>query len=350
MTVRLPVHLTAAALAALAFTAGGAQALDENKPTPTCSPNKADAAGDSADPNSGATSDSLDLVGAFVKHEPSKGAEATTANFIVKDLDPGARPDGSTSNMWVMKFTSDQPRFVRAVADYSGAVVFEHGVLVTNATGNLPRYEYRGTVPGKMWEGPGGVIQLVIPAEIGGKAGTTIKEMVVEAQGGKTVVPAAGPATPSRGLSYVFDDVSLPTWAIAACDPNAPAPAPGGAPAPAQPGTSTPPSSGGGPATTTGPTSLPVKLLTVKAAAKKAKKGRTLALKVRSSEPITGLALQIRNAKKSFGIGKLAKVSGNGTVKIKLKGALKKGKYIVDLVGKDAQGRQRSTAARFTVK
>ena len=334
-----------AALIVALFGAGTSGAVDDTKPTPTCSPSKTDPNNDSVDPNTDeASPGNLEILQAFLKHDQSKGAEATTINIVVKNLDDSLHT-GSSAAAWTLKFTTDKKLFVRSVVDYSGEVVFEHGELVENDTGNLPRYEYRGDTPGKWFEGENGVVQIVIPQELGGKAGSNLKELVVEASSGKTVVPTAGPPTPTRGLSYVHDDVALPTWAVAPCDGSTAPP-----PTTETPGTTTPPSGGGTPAPTTGPTALPVKLVTTKATAKKAKKGKTLALKVRSSEPITGLALQIRNAKGTFGAGKLAKVSGNGTVKLKLKKALKKGKYVVDLVGKDAQGRQRSTAANLTVR
>jgi len=342
-------RLLAAALpVSLAFAVTGAspsRAVDDAKPTPTCGVSKTDAATDSADPQTGAKHDPLELTGGFMKHEPAKGAEATTTNFVIKDLTMDL-PQGSSSMMWVMKFTSDKDRFVRAVHDYSGATVFEHGELVVNATGNLPRYEYRGTVPGKIWEGPAGVIQLVVPAEIGGKDGAALKNLVVEAQSGKTAVPAAGPATPSRGLSYVNDDLGLGSWAVAKCDGSTPAPATGGG----DPAPGTSPTTGTQPTPTTGPTALPVKLVTTKAKAKAAKKGKKLTLKLKSSEPIKQLAAQIRNAKSTFGVGKVAAINGNGKVTIKLKKALKKGSYFVDIAGNDGQGRHRTTSAKLTVK
>ena len=311
----------------VAFYGSSAGALDTAKPTPTCGPTKSESAKDSAEPNTGTHSDALEITSAFLKHDPDKGAEATTANIVLKELSLTV-PPGSTSMIWVMKFTSDKDRFVRAVVDFSGTVVYEHGELV-NETGALPRYQYAGDVAGKMWEGKDGVVQLVIPPEIGGKEGTALKGITAEAQSGKSVVPTAAPPTPSRGLSYVNDDLALPTWTVAVCP------------------------AGGGPSGPTGPAGvgqLPVTLLTKSAKAKKAKKGKKLALKVQSSEAITNLAVQIRNAKKTFGRARLASLNGTATLKLKLKKALKKGSYVVDLVGDNAQGQHLATAAKLKVK
>ncbi len=317
-----------------------ARALDDAKPSPTCGPSKTESAPDSEEPNTGVHSDALEITGAFLKHEPDKGAEATTANFVLKDLTL-TPPSGSTSMMWTMKFASDQELFVRAIVDFSGTVVYEHGVLVTNAAGVFPRYEYRGDIAGKMWEGKDGVIQLVIPPEIGGKSGTALKTFTAEAATGKTVVPTSAPPTPTRGVSYVNDDLALGSWTVTACTAGGPT----GPTGPAGPG-GTPT----GPGTTTGAPALPVKLVTKSAKAKKAKKGRTLKLRVRASETITNLAIQLRNARKTFGTARLASVDGGGTLKLKLKKTLKKGRYVIDMVGDDAQGRHRATAAKFRVK
>jgi hypothetical protein len=182
-----------------------------------------------------------------------------------------------------------------------------------------------------MWEGKDGVIQLVIPAEIGGKDGAALKSFTAEAQSGKSLVPTAAPPTPTRGLSYVNDDLALGAWTVAPCPE-------GGVTGPT------------GPTGAAGLERLPVTLLTRSAKAKTAKKGKKLKLKVRSTEAITNLAVQIRSAKKTFARGRLASLNGTATLKLKLRKALKKGAYVVDLVGDDSLGRHRVTAARLRVR
>jgi methionine-rich copper-binding protein CopC len=82
----------------------------------------------------------------------------------------------------------------------------------------------------------------------------------------------------------------------------------------------------------------------------KAPKKKTLSLKLTSSEKVTGLVAQLRSKTKTVAKGKLASISGKATLKLKLAKKLKKGKYTLDLVGKDAAGQQRSTSAALTVR
>src|SRR5919107_263052 len=86
------------------------------------------------------------------------------------------------------------------------------------------------------------------------------------------------------------------------------------------------------------PRPLPVKLLTKSVRAKKVKK--TLKVKLRSSEQVTSLAAQLRKGTKRLGTGKLRQLNGAATLKLKVK-KLKKGTYVLDLVGNDASGARR---------
>jgi flagellar hook assembly protein FlgD len=64
--------------------------------------------------------------------------------------------------------------------------------------------------------------------------------------------------------------------------------------------------------------------------ARKGKKGKTLKVKVRSNGSITNLKVQVRDAKnRVVATGALKKLNGLGTLKLKVKRSLKKGKYTV---------------------
>jgi hypothetical protein len=91
---------------------------------------------------------------------------------------------------------------------------------------------------------------------------------------------------------------------------------------------------------------LPVKVTTTKFKAKKVKKGMTI--KLASTEPLTQIAAQIKKGKKVFGKGSLAKLNGKGSLKLKAKG-LKKGSYVLDLVGTDGNGARRFAAFKIKV-
>jgi hypothetical protein len=342
-------------LTALVGGAGPATALDDSKPAYTCGLFVKDGDKDASEPNSvppadDTNHDNMEIKGFFLKHEPAKGAEATTVNIIVKDLTTDL-PSGNTAINWTLKWVlADVQYFVRAVADYSGSTAFEWGQYTATGApaGVSGTFQYKGPTPGKLFEGPDGVVQLVIPQDIGGKAGSALSTLEVSANTGKSVVPVAA-TTPSRGVAYENDGAAVGKWTVAPCAPGA-GPS---APVPSTP-TSTAPAGGGSagggsgtPSATTGPAALPVKLASGKV---KAPKKKSLSLKLTSTEKITGLVAQLRSKSKTVAKGKLATISGKGTLKLKLSKKLKKGKYTLDLVGKDASGAQRSTSAALTVR
>ena len=347
MTSRL---LLAALLSLTALIgAGPANALDDAKPAYSCGLFVKDSDKDAAEPNSvpdaGAHHDNMEIKGFFLKHDASKGAEATTVNIVVKDLNTNL-PQGNTAINWTMKWVFGETQyFVRAVADYSGGTAFEWGQYVPT---DLPvlagSFMYQGGTPGKLFEGADGVVQLVIPQDIGGKAGSELKTVEISSNTGKSAVPVAA-TTPSRGLSYENDGAAAAKWKVETCAAGATLTVPS---VPALPTTTGVEGGGTGVSGTTGPTALPIKLATTKV--KAAKKGKTLSLKLSSTEKITGVVAQLRSAKGTFGKGKLASIGGKATLKLKLAKKLKKGKYTLDLVGKDAAGTQRSTSAALTVR
>jgi hypothetical protein len=343
MTSRLlaAIFLSIAALVG----AGPATALDDAKPTHTCGLFVKDGDKDAAEPNAAPNTDphhdNMEIKGFFMKHEPAKGAEATTLNIVIKDLTKEL-PTGNTAINWSMKYVSgDTQYFVRAIVDYSGGEAFEWGEYVATGapTGVSGTFQYRGATPGKFFEGPDGVIQIVIPQDIGGKAGTELKSLEVSSNTGKSVVPVAA-TTPSRGVAYENDAATTGKWVVAEC-------AAGAGAAPAAPVASGPTAAPAQPSATTGPAALPVKLATAKV---KAPKKKALALRLTSTERITAVTAQLRAKKGTVGKGKLAAIDGKATLKLKLSKKLKKGKYTLDLVGTDAAGRQRSTSAALTVR
>jgi hypothetical protein len=335
--------------------AGPATALDETKPTYSCGLFVKDSDKDAAEPNAllpapvgqGAHHDNMEIKGFFLKHEAAKGAEATTVNIVVKDLTTDL-PPGNTAVNWTMKYVfNDVQYFVRAVADYSGGEAFEWGQYTATGApaGVSGTYQYKGETPGKLHVGPDGVVQLVIPQDIGGKPGSELKTLEVSANTGKSAVPVAA-TTPTRGVAYENDGAATGKWKVETCS-GGPVGAPLPVPVISVPTTISTAGGGTGVTQTTGPVALPVKLASAKV---KAPKGKALALKLTSTEKITGVVAQLRSAKGTVAKGKLAAISGKGTLKLKLAKKLKKGKYTLDLVGKDVAGSQRSTSAVLTVR
>jgi len=318
---RIPVVLAVAA--ASAAVAAPAPAIDEQKPTAPCGQQLPDRAGDVPNAN-------LDLTGGFFKHEPAKAGDATTINLVLKELDKTI-PDGSTFVSWNLYWTGgdDVERFVRAVTDFSGVLSYEFG-QVENA-GVVTVSRALGVMPGAFFEGKDGVVQLVIPQDHDGKAGTTLKGPNAITYTGSPGIAAA--PTPTRGpLTAVDTSVGKP-YTIGPCT------APPAAPSEEPP--ATPPPSGDAPADQ----GLPVKVLTKKA---RAKKGR-LAIKLQSSEPLTQVAGQLVKGRKVLGKGTLAKLDGKGTLKLRVKKA-RKGTYRLDLAGSDAEGRRRFGSVKLKLR
>ncbi|MEA2272710.1 MAG: hypothetical protein QOI98_1418 [Solirubrobacteraceae bacterium] len=331
MTTRrrlLPRVLAVLSIAAVAcIGVGVASALDTAKPAPDChgalvEDGKADGVDGFAVPFR--TSDSLEIQRTFFKYDPAKGAEGLTLNMVVKNLSLTV-PAGATGLIWDFKFLGADAatHFVRAVLDYTGGSVFEYGTLDDSLP--VQRYVPEGDTPGKFFDGPDGVVQLVVPPDFA-KAGSTIKAVIGEAQMAFQVVPGAI-RTPTRGLSNVYDDTAGKTIAVAECTPEQIA----------------------GPGALN-PKALPVSLTTKSATAKKVNKAKSLSLNLKSSEALTNLTAKLLKGKTTVGKGSLRQLSGSGTLKLKLSKKLKKGSYTLNLAGSDASGAKLTATAVFKVK
>jgi hypothetical protein len=232
--------------------------------------------------------------------------------------------------------------FVRAYLDFSGSVVYEWGQQEVPAEGvPTTRYVYKGDTEGEMFTGEHGVVRVVIPPEAGGKPGTVLKAIEPETQIGRTtVVPGAVTQSPSRGLGYQSDNAPLGSVTIGDCAPGSTPPSGGGGttPPPSTPNSTTP-SSQAGPA--------PVTLVTKKL--KRAKAKKAVKVKLKTTEALTAVAVRLSKGKTVYGTGKLAELAGTGTVKFKLKKAIKKGTYAFDVVGTDGQGRRRIASLKLKV-
>ena len=279
-----------------------------------------------------------EIVNAFVKHEPAKGTEATTLNMTIKSL-TGSVPPPATSITYDAIYTGpvpDSTSFVRAYLDFAGQVYFEYGH--TELLGTTNRYAYDGPTQGKLFTGDNGVVQVVIPAEAGGKAGSKLNGITAETQVGRsTFVPGAVNQSPTRGLSFENDTAAIGTWTVEPCGAAAPSPAPG------EPGP-TP-----GPTQPSAQSDAPrIKLLTTKL--KKAGKGKKVALKFSTSAPLTKIALRLSKGKAVYGTAKAPKLAGTKKLVLKLKRKLGKGTYQLAFAGTDSSGARRVGSFKVKVK
>jgi len=249
-------------------------------------------------------------------------------------------PTGYTTMSWNGYYTTADGtvRFVRALVDFGGGTAFEYGQFTPNPTGvgltGVSRYE--GDTQGKLFAGPNGVVQLVLP---GAKSGDKFTAVYANSSQGRTLPASA--KTPSRGLSAVMDvapDDGADAGASATVAPcgGATSVLPVTTPI-ATPVTESPTNQ----STSTEPAGRPTLKVSVLTKTFKVAKGRkTIPLKVRSAESVSALAGQLRLGRTVYAKGKLAKVNGAGTLKLKLSRKLKKGTYALDLVGNDAAGRR----------
>ena len=352
-------------LAALVAANSPAPAQQAAKPAPQCGVQITDPKGDHNE-TTGDVDDAdvnLDIITGWFAYDASKGDKATTANLLINDLTTRV-PDGATGVVWNFVWVvGEETRFVRTLVDFSGTY-YEYGTYIpVSDTNPIARYQYDGTSEGSMVEGPNGVITIVVPKEAGAEAGKELKTPFATASASKQAIPGAVPS-PTRGLSTAIDTapdngepgVGGKLWKVGPCpsDGSVPAgstPPPPGTPTAPPPNPTPPPAPAPAPkpgaqSQVSGP--LPVKVLTKRA--KRLKKGKRLKIQLSSSEPITKLAAQLRKGSKVVAKGKLARLSGKGTLKLKLTTKLGKGKYVLDIAGSDARGAHRLTQARLTVR
>jgi hypothetical protein len=252
--------------------------------------------------------DNVDITGLFFNFTDGK----LTANIEIAKLDKTLpSPTDAQGGIWyyVVYSYKQQAHFVRAAnrsggdIEYATGTIDGNGVYKTDAT----------TVHGSFIEGEKGVISMEIPAASGGKEGETL------GSAGATADYIQG-ADDQAGLNNHVDtapdgfNVVTPNgknFKVAPC---------------------------GGP---TGPTG-PAGALPVTAApktigkAKKAKKGKSISVKLTSTAPVANLKAKLKKASgkgATLATGKLASLDGKGRLKLKFKKTLKKGKYKLLVTG-----------------
>jgi len=334
------VRTTAAALAASALAAATAIPAGAADPVPTagCFGLAAtDKAGDQTSEAPAAQQgarENLDILEGFFLSEPGK---ASTVNIRVSDLSKTI-PTGANAISWYTELTVDGNRsWIRAMTDFSGIVAYDYGHFEPGPGAVISEFSVRdGESKGELFEGPKGVVQIELPVDTLGKPGAKISNIIFHAYEMRQGLPTAAPTAVKGGFLYDVDDAT----AKGTFSPGAPCPATTPPPPPASTGTTT----AGGPPLGVGNGPLPVKVLT-----KKVKRAKKLTLKLRSSEALTKIGARLLKGKKVVAKGSLAKLNGNGKLKLKAK-KLKKGTYRLDLVGTDSKGARRFTAAKLTVR
>jgi hypothetical protein len=335
----MPALLIASLIAAL-VVAMPASAVSDTKPVPGCNGLAfKDAVGDAIDDPTGLGAGSekaeayADITGGFFLTD----AKETTANIQVADL-KATVPAGAGQTVYYMFFElpGGTEELVKAEVTAAGTSFF-YGTY-DEATGT---YTKGGDTTGKLFEGKDGIVQVVVPAEWA-KAGATLNNTHADVdfirgandEAGLNTHSDRAPDAGAGGKKHV----------VAPC-PAGGAPAPGGTPAPGST-----PAPGTTPAPASGP--LPVNLPISLGKAAKAKKGKKIVLKLRSTKPVTNLKVEIlaKSGKgKALATGKLKSINGAGKVTLKVAKALKKGKYTLRATG-TVDGRSATVARQSAAK
>jgi hypothetical protein len=253
------------------------------------------------------TPPSTDILGLFFRVDGDK----VTANIVVSDL-VASPPAG----FYAVRY--------RAYATVAGDIQYFQALVTSSGTtytygGDFAGVSYaeQGDTTGALFEGKDGVIQLVLPPDVGGKPGTPL------AATSATAGPITAPVPPQAMLA--------PFYFQADTAPDGAADGPGTTPAPCAAATTTSP---GGPAATTPKVTLKKSSLS----AKKTNSKRSATFSLSSSEELTSVTGKLRRGSTILGSGKLSKLSGTAPLKVKLKQKVKKGNYTLALTAKTAGG------------
>lgn len=261
------------------------------------------------------------------------GGSKPTINLQIADL-TGKVPPPATSIKYLLgyRFAPETVHNVQAFLDFSGAVVFEYGHVET--VGPFRGFKYEGDLEGELFTGEHGVVRMAMPANAGAKPGSVLNDVTAFAQSGRTgIVPSAINQLPTRGTVVTNDEVQLGRVTVTDCVAS------GGSPPPRP---TTVPSGASSPV---GP--APVTLLTKNLRPAKAKKA--VKVRVRTTEPLSDVAFRLSKGTRVFGTARLVKLKRSGTVTFRLKKALRKGAYALDVAGTDGEGRRRLASLKIRV-
>jgi hypothetical protein len=309
------IALAAAGLAAAAALVAPAGAAD--KPVPCAGYLLTDKAGDTNFDPTGqgapgqAAPDNTDITGLFFNDENGKVTANIEIANLTKDVPP---PTDSQAGIWYYVFYNykGQARFVKAINRSGGDIEYRSGYLDDSSGALIVYATDPDPLTGSFHEGAKGVVSIELPAAIGGKDGETL------GSASATVDYIQGPDD-ANGVNNRID---------AAPDDGTP---------PNGKNYKVTPCGSAGP---TGPTgaagTLPVTASKSLGKAKKAKKGKSISVKVSSTAPVTNLSAKLKKASgkgATLASGKLAQLNGPGKLKLKFKKTLKKGKYLLIATG-----------------
>jgi hypothetical protein len=348
----LPALLSLLALAAIVGATAGAQGTATAPAPSSCAQIQNDAPGDGTSKvfgqETGAGPANLEITRSWF--ETIKGK--TTVNIQVKDLNEKISSGDVTSILWyaVWEFPSGTVHFVSATSDGT-AVTFDYGSQVGTT------FSSDGQTTGKMFPGPNGVMQIVVPTEVGGgKGGNKLEAAYTITYEGRGAATPVASFTSLGAVDSAPDDTTAgKTYTVTSCDAGTPAPGatpdPASTPAPGTGGTPNPPGSTPPPAgKPVSNNTLAVTVTKTIGSAKKAKKGKTLIAALKSKQKISNLQGTLLKGKTVVGKGTLASFTSKGKLKLKLSKALKKGSYTLYLEADHADGSRHGKRFKVSLK
>ena len=340
-----------AALLAITALAAPAAAVDATKPAPCAGVLLTDPAGDQVyEPGAGAlfgvpgtesSPENMDIKGLFFNFKDGKLTANIQVANLTKDVPPPPESNGGVYYYVIYAF-GDAVKFVAAHNTDGSTINYEYGTIDPD----LGTYTTDGETHGALFEGPDGVVQLEVPADIGGKAGDVLTGAMVSIDGIDVGTDHGNGVNNSADRAPDDSSPLAPAgknYTVTACPADgAPAPAPTPDPGTGGGGTggggtggggSTAPPADGNPSDTV----LPVRFTSGLGSAKKAKKGKSVVLKAQADKPISKLVVALKkNGGKgpTLAAGKVASVkAGAFKVKLKFKRKLKKGVYTLIATG-----------------
>jgi hypothetical protein len=269
-----------------------------------------------------ATPENTDVLGYFYSVDGDKVA----ANIVVSNLDTTPMSGAQATRYRAYLTTGGVIHYVQALVSSSGAT-YTYGEDFAGVS-----YTNDGDTTGTLFEGKNGIVQIVVPPDIGGKVGTAL---------------GATSATAGELMAPVPEEIMLPPFYLQGdTAPDAAADGPTAHPAPCAAVEAGGPTSGGTgqTGTTTTPT-ISVKATAV--SAKKASKKKSVTFTLSSSEALTSVTAKLKKGSTVVASGKLASLSDSAPIKLKLKQKkLKKGTYTLSVTGKSSSG----AAVKATLK
>jgi hypothetical protein len=228
------------------------------------------------------------------------------ADIQVANLDKAVAQGFNAHTWWVRFQVGEQTQFVIGQLNSDGSWAFHHG------SDGEDGYLIEGPTTGRVFEGPDGIIEVDVKQRVAGKtlSAPHITARPAVTQGGQPILTPSADRAPDSGGG---DD-----WEAAPC---------------AAPALGQPPTTPAAP-----PAAAPLDVTAGRAKAS----GKTISVALTGEA--TRLTARLAKGTKTVAKGKLAKLAGRATLKLKSSRKVKKGAYTLTLTGVTATG-QTSTRA-----